>query len=339
MVAAVWMCPKCVVSVCHRVRNCFQHQSVSFQSALLMDMTLQVPASGDVDRSHFSSKGMDSSAKLRRHKGHLPCSAVETQVFQRQKQLGSNAVVFVNHIQGLGIFCFKIKNWRLTSRLHEILPSTAGHHYKQCKNTHTSYIIIHLHQGSVSSAPFSRPLSPSSLSGTNSKDPASNRPDPFSMPWCSDWAPLRGHSFSAQDMWTKCWQTWMSHDVTCVSAISAYVKETPSALQRRAETRTRFGQWFVEFVELVEPSSCAACAAISIDAGPEPQGLQSLHKQLLSTLKNWKETRGPAPMAPQRKTKYEIWFLSFRVLNSVLGKLRQIPIVQPLHKIQGAECV
>lgn len=143
MVAAVWMGPKCVVSVCHRVRNCFQHQSVSFQSALLMDMTLQVPASGDMDRSHFSSKGMDSSAKLRRHKGHLPCSAAETQVFQRQKQLGSNAVVFVNHIQGLGIFCFKIKNWRLTSRLHEILPSTAGHHYKQCKNTHTSsYIYI-----------------------------------------------------------------------------------------------------------------------------------------------------------------------------------------------------
>lgn len=43
------MGPKCVVSVCHRVRNgkkllsAVQHQSVSFQSALLMDMTLQVP--------------------------------------------------------------------------------------------------------------------------------------------------------------------------------------------------------------------------------------------------------------------------------------------------------
>ena len=112
----------------------------------------------------------------------------------------------------------------------------------------------------------------------------------------------------------------MSHDVTCVSAISAYVKETPSALQRRAETRTRFGQWFVEFVELVEPSSCAACAAISIDAGPEPQGLQSLHKQLLSTLKNWKETRGPAPMAPQRKTKYEILVLVISCLEFCVGE-------------------
>ena len=35
-------------------------------------------SSGVVAKSHFSSKGMDSSAKLLRHKGHLPWAKSET---------------------------------------------------------------------------------------------------------------------------------------------------------------------------------------------------------------------------------------------------------------------
>ena len=55
-----------------------------------LNLTTKAAASGDVDKSHFSSKATDNSTKLWRHRGHLPRTT-------SNKEQHNSIITFISH--------------------------------------------------------------------------------------------------------------------------------------------------------------------------------------------------------------------------------------------------
>ena len=139
--------------------NMSQHSATTWKKAMRMRFERPMlrcnQSSGVVAKSHFSSKGMDSSAKLLRHKGHLPWA-----------KIWNNRSRWINRC--LDCIAAKLQYW-LDWPIKKIAERRPALHL----------CLVHY-------------VADSSLFQDDSSE-------------------LRGCSFSAQDRWTKCWQTFQQH--------------------------------------------------------------------------------------------------------------------------------